>query len=79
MGVVASATDGYIRQLKKRGYTVPERRDGQGHIEVWHGDTLVATTSGSGDRGRGFLNFRAQVRKFEEDKPTRVTRKRSRS
>jgi hypothetical protein len=76
---MASATDGYLRRLRKRGYTVPEQRDGQGHIEVWYGSTLVTTTSGSGEGGRGYRNFRSQIRRYEENKPTRVTRKRSRS
>lgn len=76
---MASATDGYLRKLKQRGYRVPERRNGTGHIQVWYGDTLVATASGSGDDGRGFANLRAEIRRFEEDKPTRKTRVRSRS
>ncbi len=71
---MADDTDSYLRRLRKRGYAVPDRKDGQGHIQVWHGDTLVASASGTGGRGRGFLNFRAQVRRFEEDKPTRKTR-----
>lgn len=76
MGVaVASDSDGFIRQLRKRGYTIPGRTNGNGHREVWFGDVLVATTSGSrGDGGWGFLNFKSQIRKFEEDKPTRKTR-----
>jgi hypothetical protein len=74
---VASDSDGYIRQLRKRGYTVPRRSNGNGHREVWFGNVLVTTTSGSrGDGGRGFLNFKSQIRKFEESKPTRRTRKR---
>lgn len=75
---MASATSSYLRQLKKRGYDVPAKRDGQGHIQVWHGDTLVASLSGSGEGGRGFANLKSQVRRFEENKPTRKTRKRSR-
>jgi hypothetical protein len=72
---VASASDGFIRQLRKRGYRVPEQVNGNGHREIWFGETLVATTSGSrGDGGRGFANFKSQIRRFEESKPTRKTR-----
>lgn len=73
MGVVADDTTSYLRRLRKRGYTVPAARNGRGHIEVWFGDTLVARTSGSGWQGRGFANFKAQIRRFEQDKPTRKT------
>lgn len=77
MGVaVASDTDGMLRELRKRGYTVPEKKNGKGHIEVWWEGTLVATTSGSNPRGRGIANFKSQIRKFEENKPTRKTRQR---
>ena len=74
MGVVAGDTTSFLRQLKKRGYTVPDTRNGRGHIEVWFGDTLVARTSGSGWQGRGFLNFKAQVRRFEQGRSTLKTR-----
>jgi len=73
VGVVASDTTSYLRQLKKRGYAT-DQKNGRGHIEVWFGDTLVARTSGSGWQGRGFLNFKAQIRRFEEGKTTRKTR-----
>jgi hypothetical protein len=76
---MARDTDGYLRKLRKRGYRVPDRRDGQGHIEVWYGGELVTSASGSRPGGRGFLNFKSQIRRFEEDKATRKTRKRSRS
>jgi hypothetical protein len=69
---VADDTAGYIRQLRKRGYA--SRLDGQNHIQLWFGDTLVASASGTGGNGRAFANFKAQVRRFEENKPTRKTR-----
>jgi hypothetical protein len=69
---VAYASDEYIRKLKRRGYTVPERTNGNGHKEIWFGDVLVTITSSS----RGFRNLKSKIRQFEEDKPTRTTRTR---
>jgi hypothetical protein len=73
---VATDTGSYLRKLKQRGYTVPERRDGQGHRQVWHGNTLVATISVSNPGGRGFANLKAEIRRYEQNKPTRKTRQR---
>lgn len=69
-----SDTTSYLRKLRKRGYTVPGGRNGRGHIQVWHGDTLVATASGTASGGRSFANFKAQVRRFEQGRPTAKTR-----
>jgi hypothetical protein len=71
---MASDTGSYLRKLKQRGYTVPATKNGNGHVEVWHGDTLVATTSATAAGGRSFANFKAQVRRYEQDRTTRKTR-----
>lgn len=76
---MASDTDSYLRQLQQRGYKVPDRKNGRGHIEVWFGETLVATHTGTRAGGRAFANFKAQVSRFEKGRPTvRVRKKRSR-
>ena len=71
-----SDTAGYLRVLRRRGYDVPDRKNGNGHIEVYWQGVLVTTHSGSRHRGRGFENFKARIRAFEQGRDThRVLRR----
>lgn len=72
---MASDSEAYLRQLRKRGYTT--RRDGRDHIEVYWGGTLVTSESATRYGGRGLANFKARVKRFEENRPTLRIRKRT--
>lgn len=69
---MASDVGGLLRQLKKRGYAVPGQVNGKGHIEIWRDGTMVTTVSGTRTGGRTLANLKADIRKFEESRPTRT-------